>query len=61
MISQSVTCALYCSAAEQTYAPAVPISRPHSVDADIVGIGEAVGSVLFNFGKTQHFIAFGPV
>jgi len=60
-ISERVTGALYRRAAEQTDAAAVPFSRWHSVNADVVGIGEAIESVLLNFSKTQHFIAFGAV
>jgi len=34
-------------------------SRRHSVDADVVSVGEAIESVLLNFRESQHFIVFG--
>src|ERR1700732_3588889 len=53
--------ALYRRAAEQTDAVAVPCSRRHSVNAYVVGIGEAVECGLLYFCKTQHFFAFDAV
>ena len=57
-ITERITSTLHCGATEKTYSTPVPFSRRHSVNADVVGVAEAVQSVLLNFRKTQHFIAF---
>jgi len=60
-IAECVTGALHHRAAEQANTTAVPFSRRHSVDAEVVGVGKAIKAVLLNIRKTQHFVPFGAV
>ena len=39
---------------------AVPFSRPHPVDADVVGVAEAIESVLLNFRKISISLRLEP-
>ena len=61
MIRECVTGALYCCAAENTDAAAVPFFRPHSVNAEVVGVREGIEPVSLDFCESQHFISFGAM
>src|SRR5215831_6543496 len=61
VIAECVTGTLYRCTAENTNAAAVPFFRSHSVNADVVGIREAIDSVLLNFRESQYFIALAAV
>src|SRR5215472_8311500 len=60
-VAKRVTRTLYRGAAEETYAQAIPLLGRHSVDADVVGVGEAIETVLLNLRKAQHLIALGAM
>src|SRR5215470_9210696 len=57
-IRECVTSALNRSATKEPNAAGVPFTRRHSVNADVVGVSEAIKSVLLHFREGQDLIAF---
>src|ERR1700746_880776 len=60
-IAERVAGTLYGGAAEDADALAVPISRPHSIDADVVAVAKAIQPIPLDFRKAQDFISLRSV